>query len=79
MHMVIRGKDLNGDNHERRWFIIARDGDGPHIPTVPAIVLAAKLAEGQFNQSGSISCVGLVCLDEYLDELKDYNVTNCCA
>ena len=74
MHMILRGKSLEGKNHERRWFIIARDGHGPHIPTIPAIVLAERLVRGELDVRGAMPCVGLVSLDEYLEKLRAYKV-----
>jgi hypothetical protein len=59
---------------KREWFVIALDGDGPYIPTVPAVVLTRKILTGQFGAAGAMPCVGLVSLEEYLHELKDFNV-----
>jgi len=74
MHMIIRGKDKNGKSKEVKWFIIAKDGDGPQIPTIPAIILAKKLASGKLHETGAKPCVGLVSLNEYLNELEEFNV-----
>lgn len=74
MHMILRGKDKSGQPLERRWFIVAKDGDGPQIPCVPAILLAKRLAVGEKTQAGAYPCVGLVSLKEYLAELKDFNI-----
>lgn len=74
MHIIIRGKDKQGKAKTVKWFIIAKEGDGPQIPTIPAIILAKKLASGKSITSGAKACVGLVSLDEYLEELKDFNI-----
>ncbi|MFN8693623.1 MAG: saccharopine dehydrogenase NADP-binding domain-containing protein [Holosporales bacterium] len=74
MHVVMEGKDAAGKSHRRSWFIIARDGSGPHIPTTPAIVLAKKLLRGESLGSGAQPCVGLVSLDELLGELSAYPI-----
>lgn len=74
MHMIIEGKDGTGARHSRSWFIIARDGDGPHIPTVPAILLAEGLATGAFTRRGAMPCVALVTLEDYLRELESLAV-----
>ncbi len=74
MHMIISGKGHAGENLTRTWFIIAKDGYGPHIPTVPAIVLAEKLARGEPLPAGAMACIGLVSLEEYLAELQDFGV-----
>jgi Saccharopine dehydrogenase NADP binding domain len=70
MHVAISGRDQTGAPHTRKWFIIARDGSGPHIPTVPAIVLARKIACGEKLQTGAYAAVACVTLEEYLRELQ---------
>jgi hypothetical protein len=75
MHMIVRGRDANGNPRERRWFIIALNGDGPQIPCAPAIVLARELAAGNMPGAGAVPCVGLVTLEECLAELKPYAIT----
>ena len=74
MHVILKGKDLVGRPLERRWFIVAKAGDGPQIPCVPAILLAKKLAEGNAMPAGARPCVGLVSLQDYLDELARFAV-----
>lgn len=71
---------LNGVGHDGRllkksWFIIAKNGDGPHIPAVPAILLAERLVQGTFGSSGASTCAGLVSLEDYLRELSSLHVT----
>ncbi|MGB7206168.1 MAG: saccharopine dehydrogenase NADP-binding domain-containing protein [Anderseniella sp.] len=75
MHVILKGKDKAGASAEKQWFIIALDGDGPWIPTIPAIVLAKKIISGQFSSRGAFACVGLVSLEEYLQELKHLKIT----
>ncbi len=70
MHIILQGKDKEGKNHTKKWFIIALDGDGPYIPTIPAVVLVKKILNNRFNIRGATPCVGLITLEEYLDELK---------
>ncbi len=74
MHMIMSGKDIDGRTLIKKWFIIAKDGDGPHIPTVPAIVLTKKLLRGDKLPTGAMPCLGLVSLEEALAELKHLNV-----
>jgi len=75
MHILISGKDFKGSPLTRSWFIVALDGYGPYIPTVPAIVLAKKLFNGDYVPSGALPYVGLVSLSGYLDELRDYPIS----
>jgi hypothetical protein len=77
MHVILEGRDKSGRPVTKRWFIIARDGDGPYIPTVPAVVLAAKIISGTFARTGALPCVGMITLQEYLDELVHLNIKTC--
>lgn len=74
MHIIMIGKDHNFQPVERKWFIIARNSHGPHIPTIPAIVLAKKLINQETMLSGALPCIGLITLEEYLQELQDYDI-----
>ena len=76
MHMIMKGaSSVDGAAHERRWFIIAKNGHGPHIPTIPAIILAKKLYAGTFDLKGAYPCVGLISLEEYLENWRDMPIT----
>ncbi len=76
MHVILQGTkaDSPGEKIERRWFIIARDGDGPHIPTIPAILLAERIAGGDPPPAGAYPCLGLISLSDYIAELGERNV-----
>jgi hypothetical protein len=74
MHVILTGKDKSGHPVTRQWFIIARDGDGPYIPTVPAVILAAKIIGGIFARTGAMPCVGMITLQEYLEELAHLKI-----
>lgn len=73
-HMVLRG--VGHDDRERveRMFIIARAGDGPFIPCMPAILLARRLASGQLAERGARPCVDLIDLKAYFEALGDLDV-----
>jgi len=74
MHIVLTGKDHGGRPHARKWFIIAKDGDDPEIPTIPAIILAKDLANGAPAQIGAQPCVGLIELSRYMDGLSGFSI-----
>lgn len=76
MFVILSGKDNEGRPHTRKWFIIARDGHGPFIPTVPAILLAKDLARNRTIKPGAFPCIGMVTLAKYLDELKEYSIVS---
>ncbi len=73
MHMLIRGKNSEGKDKEIKWFIVAKNGDGPQIPCVPAIVLTKKLLAKDIKEFGAMPCVSMITLDEYLVELKNFS------
>ena len=74
MHVILSGEDGEGRPHTRKWFIVARAGDGPQIPTVPAILLAKRLVRGELDLRGAMPCVGLISLEDYLRELRPYKI-----
>ena len=74
MHMIIKGKDKNQAPHTVKWFIIAKDGDGPQIPTIPAIILAKKITSNDLNYTGATPCTGMVTLQDYMTELQEYSI-----
>lgn len=74
-HMYIRGRDGEGRAVERRHWIIARQGHGPYIPCMPAILIARKLARGVAIEAGARPCLDLIALDEYLVALKGLNIS----
>jgi hypothetical protein len=73
MHLLMQGIGRDGKPHVRRWFIIAKNGDGPQIPCVPAILLAKTLASAAATP-GARACIGLIRLEDYLEELKRFSV-----
>ena len=74
MHMIMRGTSKAGKPLEIKWFIIAKDNDGPQIPCVPAIILSKKIIYGKLHTSNAIPCVGMITLDECIEELKGFSI-----
>ncbi len=74
MHVLLEGKDRAGRKIVRRWFIVAREGDGPYIPCAPAVILAKRILGGASIPAGATACVGMIGLHDYLDELKTFNI-----
>lgn len=40
MHMTITGTNKEQKRVEKNWFLIAKNGEGPNVATVPAILLS---------------------------------------
>jgi ribosomal protein S17E len=74
MHMIISGIDHAGKPLTIKWFLIAKNGDGPQIPCVPAIIMAKKIINDEYNDYGAHTCTGLVTLEECLNELKEFDI-----
>ncbi|WP_333023863.1 saccharopine dehydrogenase family protein [Wolbachia endosymbiont of Pentidionis agamae] len=74
MHMLINGKDAIGNQKEIQWFIVAKEGHGPQVPCVPAILLAKKLIDGSMKKKGATPCIGLIMLEEYIQELQEFQI-----
>lgn len=75
MHVILGGSGHDGRPLTRRWFIVAEKGDGPQIPCVPAILLARRLHEKSSGlTAGAFPCVGLISLEDYLEELKPFAI-----
>jgi hypothetical protein len=74
MHVILAGKDNAGRRAVSKWFIVAFAGDGPYIPTIPAVVLVKQMMAGKPIGPGAMPCVGMITLREYLDELKPFKI-----
>ncbi len=75
MHVKVTGIDHASAPLVRSWFIVAKSGDGPQIPCVPAILLAKRLYEqAPALVPGAFPCVGLIQLEDYLGELRRFDI-----
>ena len=61
--MVVRarGLDAAGRCAEAEWSLAAKGGDGPFVPTLPALAVLKALARGE------VPCVGTVTLDAIME------------
>lgn len=75
MVVALRGCDVHAKPLHIRWSLHAAAGDGPHIPAMPAVLLARKKADGTLRASGAMPCMGLFDLDEALSALSDYEIS----
>ncbi len=71
MFMKLTGKDHAGKSLTIEWNLVAKKGDGPMIPTIPAVILAKKLAHNQLHITGAIPCIECFTLKDFFDEVKD--------
>jgi saccharopine dehydrogenase-like NADP-dependent oxidoreductase len=75
MRVMVAGQRADGTPGRNTWHLTARDGDGPSIPCIPAIVIARRLARGESLGAGASPCVGMMTLDEFSDATCDLAIT----
>jgi len=73
-YMRLSGKSKEGGDKVVNFDLIARNGDGLYIPSMPSILLAKKLANNEISETGAMPCVDLISLDEYLAGLSEFNM-----
>ncbi len=74
MHIILSGQDKQGKRLEYSWYIIAKQGDGINIPTIPAIYIAKQISNGHLFAAGAYPCLGVIPLSAYLQELSGYEI-----
>lgn len=73
-HMTLSGTGHDDTPKTITFELTARNGDGPYIPCMPAILLTRKLAAGELQNHGAYPCMGLVTRDEYLNALGKLDI-----
>jgi NAD(P)-dependent dehydrogenase (short-subunit alcohol dehydrogenase family) len=73
--MVVKVTGLNAESRfaESTWTLLARDGDGPHVPTLPAAVAVKALLAGQLKP-GARPAAGLFDLAAIEAEFAPYKI-----
>lgn len=74
MVVTATGIDAAGIEVRAEWSLVAEAGDGPVIPTLPALALVRRLAEGPPVPAGAGPCVGMLGLDEIAREFAPYRI-----
>ncbi len=69
------GSDAAGNPVRATWSLVAEAGDGPVIPTLPALAVIRALAEGRLSRPGAGPCVGLLDLDWISREFMPYRIS----
>lgn len=65
-YMNLSGQGRDGRAKSVTFDLVARSGDGPYIPCIPAILMVKKLTSETVPGGGAGACVGFITLDEYL-------------
>ncbi len=69
------GLDAAGQPLRRRWILVAEAGDGPVIPTLPALAVLRLLDAGCLIAPGARPCVDVLTLDAIAAEFAPYRIT----
>lgn len=70
--MIVEATGIYADGARLKttWTLIAEGGDGPVIPTLPALIVVKRLLSGELRVRGAMPCVGLVELGALESEFK---------
>ena len=74
MVVMVEGQTGADTFEQRKWTLIAAEGDGPNIPSLPAQILCAKLARGEVAV-GARACLEVFSLDEAEAALGVFEIT----
>jgi saccharopine dehydrogenase-like NADP-dependent oxidoreductase len=74
MRIDIRLIDRDGVLHHRWWTLTVEAGDGPYIPTLPALAALKMLATGDLAWRGAAACVGLLPYSAIAEEFTAYAI-----
>jgi len=75
MFVTLSGEGIDGRPSSLTWNLIAQRNHGPHIPCGAAIALARKLASAVWLPKGAMPCMGLLTVEEFLEPLRDLDIS----
>ena len=73
--MIVEATGLNaaGERARSRWTLVANAGDGPNIPSLPALAMVRALLAGA-AEHGAHACAGLLPLEAIAKEFTRYEI-----
>jgi len=75
MVVAVSGVGSDGARATATWTLLAEAGDGPYIPTLPALAAVRALAFGNLNRPGASVCAGVLNLDAIEREFIPHRIT----
>lgn len=74
--MLVEAYGLDGSDRAVRawWSLVAESGDGPVVPTLPALAVLRALGDGRLMRPGASACVGMVPLAAIEAEFAPYRI-----
>lgn len=74
MTVDVIGVYADGARLQTTWTLIAESGDGPKIPTLPALAIVRRLLDGRLVRRGAGACVGILDLAAIEEEFSRYDI-----
>jgi hypothetical protein len=74
MMVKVCGLNTLGEPHEILWRLTAKNGVGPYIPTLSAIILAEQLVADKAFIAGATPCLGLYSLDTFTQHAQRWDI-----
>lgn len=74
MMMQLSGTGLDQQPLTIRWDLVALHNQGLMIPTIPALILARKMAADQITLRGAMPCIHLITLEEFSEAVADLQI-----
>ncbi len=75
MTVTLRGREETGQSKEIKWALVARNGDGPYIPTLAAQILCEQMAAGKTIAPGARACFDLLTLTQFSNALPGLDIS----
>ncbi len=75
MSVEASGRDREGRPIRAVWSLVAEAGDGPNIPTLPALALIQGLLDGRITARGARIASSLLSLDSIESEFSRFRIT----
>ena len=69
------GRDAEDRPAVARWSLVAGDGQGPAVPTLPALALVRRIRDRKLDLRGAAPCVGLIGLAELQGDFTRLGIT----
>jgi hypothetical protein len=79
MFVTLGGEGVDGSPLSLRWNLMAQRNHGPYIPCGAAIALVKKITSGVLLPKGAMPCMGLVTVAEFLEPLRELDISETVA
>lgn len=74
MEIKMSGADNNGEPKKITWSLVAENGVGPHILTIPTLTLTDKFIRQPPLANGAFFCLGMFSLQEFTDFAASWGI-----